>query len=114
MSDKPSPPRTFKTWQIGIMGLHPNFGGDRLLGSLQQYRGIGRQRSQLDHAGDGDICHPEVCGHLDWNFDIAIQTRRDILSRYAGTDRMVLGTHFADPTAVYIVQHGETWRVRQA
>ena len=39
-------------------------------------------------------------------------TRRDFLSRYADRDVLILGTHFASPTAGHIVGHGDTWRLK--
>ncbi len=37
-------------------------------------------------------------------------TRLDFLRRYEGREVMVIGTHFADPTAGWIQRDGEAWR----
>ena len=43
---------------------------------------------------------------------MSADTRRKLFSEYAGTGIVVLGTHFADPTSVTIVEHGDTWRLK--
>jgi glyoxylase-like metal-dependent hydrolase (beta-lactamase superfamily II) len=66
----------------------------------------------------GDLMHhPVQCAHPDWGSsadvdpDAALRTRRDFLKRYADRPVLVLGTHFATPTAGHIVRDGETWRL---
>jgi glyoxylase-like metal-dependent hydrolase (beta-lactamase superfamily II) len=65
----------------------------------------------------GDLMHhPVQCTNPHWasNFDSdaewARKTRREFLQRYADRPVLVLGTHFAAPTAGRIVRDGETWR----
>ena len=65
----------------------------------------------------GDLMHhPAQCAHpdwessADWDADTARKTRRDFLERHADTQTLVLGTHFATPTAGRIVRHGDAWR----
>jgi glyoxylase-like metal-dependent hydrolase (beta-lactamase superfamily II) len=65
----------------------------------------------------GDLMHhPVQCAHPDWgssadvDAEQAEKTRRAFLERYADRPVLVLGTHFATPTAGRIVRDGETWR----
>jgi glyoxylase-like metal-dependent hydrolase (beta-lactamase superfamily II) len=67
----------------------------------------------------GDMMHhPVQCAHPDWNcgFDSvpeqARSTRRAFLERYADKPVLVLGTHFATPTAGHIVRHEGGYRFR--
>jgi len=63
----------------------------------------------------GDMTHtplqfavPELAARA-FDFDSAqsTQTRRDIVDRYAGTDTLFLGTHFAPPTSGRLTSHGD-------
>jgi glyoxylase-like metal-dependent hydrolase (beta-lactamase superfamily II) len=65
----------------------------------------------------GDLMHhpvqvaePRWESHFDSDVDQARKTRRAFCERYADGPVVVLGTHFADPTAGRIVRHGESWR----
>ncbi len=65
----------------------------------------------------GDVMHhPVQCAEPTWrsNFDVdadaARRTRRECLTRWADRAALVLGTHFATPTAGRIVRHGDAWR----
>src|SRR6516162_4418999 len=65
----------------------------------------------------GDLMHhPVQCQHPEWNcgFDsdpeLARQTRREFLQRYADQSVLVFGTHFASPSAGHIIGHGAGWR----
>jgi glyoxylase-like metal-dependent hydrolase (beta-lactamase superfamily II) len=65
----------------------------------------------------GDVLHhPIQCAEPDWTciFDEdsaqATRTRRQFLTSLAETDTLVLGTHFASPTAGRIVRSGDAWR----
>ena len=65
----------------------------------------------------GDLMHhPVQCAHpdwgssADWQADTALATRRAFLERYADTPTLVLGTHFATPTAGHVVRDGDAWR----
>lgn len=67
----------------------------------------------------GDVMHhPIQCCEPEWesNFDSDIEharaTRREVLERYADTDVLVIGTHFAGPGAGHIVAHGNAWRLQ--
>jgi glyoxylase-like metal-dependent hydrolase (beta-lactamase superfamily II) len=60
----------------------------------------------------GDMTHtplqfavPELAAAaFDYDSEQSTQTRRDIIATYVGTDALVLGTHFAPPTAGHLVQ----------
>jgi glyoxylase-like metal-dependent hydrolase (beta-lactamase superfamily II) len=64
----------------------------------------------------GDLMHHPVQCAEPWasNFDTdaeaARATRRAFCARSAASGRLVLGTHFAAPTAGRIVPHGDAWR----
>ena len=65
----------------------------------------------------GDLMHhPVQCAEPDWanRFDVdpaaARATRRAFLERHAGRSVLVLGTHFATPTAGRIAKDGDAWR----
>jgi hypothetical protein len=66
----------------------------------------------------GDIIHhpfqiagPSGGSHADSDFDQAVETRQSFLQRYEGGAVLVIGTHFATPTAGRIVRDGETYRL---
>jgi glyoxylase-like metal-dependent hydrolase (beta-lactamase superfamily II) len=64
----------------------------------------------------GDLMHhPVQCAEpwassFDTDADAARATRRAFCDRSAASGRLVLGTHFAGPTAGRIVGHGDAWR----
>ena len=64
----------------------------------------------------GDLMHhPVQCAEpwassFDTDAGAARATRRAFCARSAESGRLVLGTHFAAPTAGRIVRHGEAWR----
>ena len=67
----------------------------------------------------GDMMHhPSQIAEPHWasraccNRARSIQTRTAFVQRYADTSAWILGTHFAPPTAVRIVSHGASFRVR--
>jgi glyoxylase-like metal-dependent hydrolase (beta-lactamase superfamily II) len=66
----------------------------------------------------GDLMHhPVQCAHPEWHASVdhdgalAAATRRALLERYAGTPTLVLGTHFAGPTAGRLVRDGDAFRL---
>jgi glyoxylase-like metal-dependent hydrolase (beta-lactamase superfamily II) len=66
----------------------------------------------------GDLIHhPCQLAHPHWScpFDFdkaqARSTRRAFIDRYAGSPVLVIGTHFATPSAGHIVADGEAWRL---
>lgn len=56
------------------------------------------------------IAHPEWGCNADVDKDQARATRRDFIGRFSGASTLVIGTHFAKPTAGRIVKVGETHR----
>jgi glyoxylase-like metal-dependent hydrolase (beta-lactamase superfamily II) len=57
------------------------------------------------------MAHPEWGSHFDSDFNEAITTRRAFLERYGDQPILVLGTHFATPSAGRIVRDGNAWRL---
>ena len=65
----------------------------------------------------GDLMHhpvqcavPERMGNFDENPQQAAQTRKEFLQRLADTGTLVIGSHFAEPTAGWVVRSGASWR----
>ena len=52
------------------------------------------------------IARPEWCSSADYDRDQARNTRLNLLREWAGTDLLVIGTHFASPTAGHIRDDG--------
>ena len=57
-------------------------------------------------------CEPELCSAFDWKPELTRVTRRDFLVRHSERPVLVLGTHFAPPTAGWLVRSGEGWELR--
>ena len=57
------------------------------------------------------LAHPEWGSSADWQPERAETTRRAFFARYADRPVLVIGTHFAGPTAGHIVRDGDTWRL---
>jgi len=57
------------------------------------------------------IAEPSWGSHADSDFNQAVETRESFLQRYEGGAVLVIGTHFATPTAGRIVRDGETYRL---
>ena len=76
-------------------------------------------RSQGEEAViTGDLMHhPVQCAHPEWEATVdtdraqARATRRSFLERYADRPVLVLGTHFAGPTAGHLVRDGDVFRL---
>jgi glyoxylase-like metal-dependent hydrolase (beta-lactamase superfamily II) len=76
-------------------------------------------RSRGDEAViTGDLIHhpaqiarPEWRSSADWNGEMGEATRRSFLDRYADRPVLVIGTHFATPTAGHLVRDGDTYRL---
>jgi hypothetical protein len=71
----------------------------------------------MDAVITGDLMHhPVQMSKPDWvslpDSDTAQSrlTRRDFMRRYANSPTLIIGTHFAAPTAGKIVPDGEVWR----
>jgi glyoxylase-like metal-dependent hydrolase (beta-lactamase superfamily II) len=57
------------------------------------------------------IAHADWSSSADWNQTLAAETRTAFLQRYSDRPVLVIGTHFAAPTAGHIVRDGETYRL---
>ncbi len=54
------------------------------------------------------IAEPHRTSRACTNPAQAVQTRTEFVNQYADTSTLILGTHFAPPTALHIVSRGET------
>lgn len=66
----------------------------------------------------GDLMHhpcqmarPDWCANVDTDSAMALATRDDFLARHADTPTLVIGTHFAGPTAGRIARDGDAYRL---
>jgi len=57
------------------------------------------------------FAHPEWSSNPDWDKPAAIETRKRMYNRFADTPTLIIGTHFATPTAGYLKKDGEAWRL---
>ncbi|MGP3534211.1 MBL fold metallo-hydrolase [Microbacterium sp. RD1] len=57
------------------------------------------------------IAHPDWSSRNDWNVEESARSRRAFFEAAAGTDLLVLGTHFAGRSAGYIVPDGDGYRL---
>jgi len=56
------------------------------------------------------IARPDWASSFDWNQDKGRETRKAALARWSAGGYLVIGTHFAGPTAGRIVRDGNAWR----
>lgn len=66
----------------------------------------------------GDFIHhpiqfhdPALVSPFDVDNDAAVATRRRVFGEYADTPTLIIGTHFAGPTAGRLVRDGKTYRL---
>ena len=66
----------------------------------------------------GDLVHhpvqfarPDWVPSVDSDPALATRTRKDFMERYADTPTLVIGTHFAGPTAGHLVRDGQVYRL---
>ncbi len=57
------------------------------------------------------MAHPEWASTSDFDPDAGRQTRQRMFSELAATPTLVIGTHFAGPTAGRVVRDGEVYRL---
>jgi glyoxylase-like metal-dependent hydrolase (beta-lactamase superfamily II) len=63
------------------------------------------------------VHHPCQMARLEWassaddDAELAMRTRGDVFARLAGTRTLVIGTHFAAPTAGRVVRDGDAFRL---
>ncbi len=67
----------------------------------------------------GDMMHhpiqlidPRRHGNFDMDKEQGAQTRQAFVDRFANTKAMIIGSHFSDPTAGWIVSNGPGWKLR--
>jgi len=67
----------------------------------------------------GDLMHnpvqiaiPATEARFDMDKAQAARTRCDFVQRFNGTSTLVIGSHFADPTAGHIVPDGKAWKLK--
>ena len=56
------------------------------------------------------IARPDWHSSFDWNSDMGRVTRKAALARWSAANYLVIGTHFASPTAGKIVRDGDGYR----
>jgi len=56
------------------------------------------------------LAHPEWASSADYDPDASTATRRRMYGALAGSQTLVIGTHFSAPTAGRILADGEVWR----
>ena len=57
------------------------------------------------------IAHPHWSSNVDSDPELAAYTRRRIFDMYADTPTLIVGTHFAAPTAGRLVRDGDAYRL---
>ncbi|MER6106305.1 MBL fold metallo-hydrolase [Streptomyces sp. NPDC001832] len=57
------------------------------------------------------LAHPAIGACVDIDPQRSEATRRALLASLTGTDALLLGTHFAPPTAGRVVTHGDAYRL---
>ncbi|KIE26792.1 beta-lactamase [Streptomyces sp. MUSC 125] len=58
------------------------------------------------------MARPALCSSVDVDPAQAARTRRSLLARLAGTDTLLLGSHFAPPTAGFVRSEGDSGTYR--
>jgi hypothetical protein len=69
----------------------------------------------------GDLMHhpiqlamPAHPATFDLDKQAGASTRVEFVKRFAQQPVLVIGSHFADPGAGYIVRHGDAWKLQHA
>jgi len=57
------------------------------------------------------MAHPEWSSTADDDSQHAERTRREVFGRLAGSKTLLIGTHFAAPTAGRVVRDGDAFRL---
>ena len=57
------------------------------------------------------IKHPDWSSLADWHAEMAARTRQGFVDEYADRPVLIIGTHFAGPTAGHIVRDGDAYRL---
>jgi glyoxylase-like metal-dependent hydrolase (beta-lactamase superfamily II) len=66
----------------------------------------------------GDMMHhpiqlavPDIHGNFDMDKALGAKTRRAFIERYADKKVLIIGSHFCEPTAGWIVRDGTAWKL---
>lgn len=57
------------------------------------------------------MAHPDWAAQVDTDPEESTRTRQTMFSEYANTSVLVIGTHFATPSAGHVKKDGEVWRL---
>jgi len=57
------------------------------------------------------MAHPEWAASVDYDQSASTKTRREMFAKLAGQPTLVIGTHFAGPTAGRVVRDGDAYRL---
>jgi len=57
------------------------------------------------------MAHPEWAAAVDWDAAQSSRTRRDVFTALAGTDTLLIGTHFAGASAGRVARDGDGYRL---
>jgi glyoxylase-like metal-dependent hydrolase (beta-lactamase superfamily II) len=57
------------------------------------------------------LAHPEWAATVDFDPEASTATRKRVFGALAGSKVLVIGTHFASPTAGHVVRDGAAWRL---
>lgn len=60
------------------------------------------------------FAHPEWAATPDWDPALSTETRRTVFARLAERGALVIGTHFAGPTAGHVTPDGDAFRLAPA
>ena len=55
------------------------------------------------------VSYPLRQGNFDMDKAQGAQTRQAFVDRFGGTNALVIGSHFSDPTSGLLVRDGESW-----
>lgn len=66
----------------------------------------------------GDMMHhpiqlavPHIPGNFDMDKEQGVRTRLEFIKRFSGQPTLVIGSHFPEPTAGWIVPDGDVWKL---
>lgn len=53
------------------------------------------------------VAEPTITSTFDWKPERAVQTRLDFLKKWTDGKTLIIGTHFANPTAGKLIDRGD-------
>ena len=76
----------------------------------------GRNCTESQRTGDFihhpcQLAHPEWASPVDFDQSQSTATRQRLFAELAGTPTLIIGSHFADPSAGHIVRAGSAYRL---